>query len=155
MNAEEMANQEAENTPSQVQYTTPAELLQHYKRETITTSNGHTYEIQSFVPGNLLIDIGSPVVLQFTETDNEKPDPPVETSPREQQNIGNHIKQIVCDHVTSLEFSPFPQHLCPENVVSINQIAQIEILEIYRHIRDLSFKEVNRFQGAGNENPDG
>ena len=147
MNAEDQAKQAG------IRLTTPEDLLQGYDTTTITTENGHGYVIESFVPGNLLIDIGSPVVKQFTDGIEEGEESV--RSPINDQNVFEHIKNIVCKHVISVRFSQAPQHLCREGTVSIDRVEQEEVLEIYRQLRDFSFRDAETFQAAGTPDTDG
>ena len=143
-NAREMANE----------YTTPTDILEDYVTDDVVTTSGRIFKVESMLPGNLMIDIGSPVIREFTETEENKPDIPEDEklSPQEEQALYQHIKNIVCMHTISIKFSLSPQHLCRENVVSIDRLEREEVLEIYRGIRDLSVKEAATFQEAGDEN---
>lgn len=129
-----------------IKLVTGEELLKEsgYDTHTFTTSNGHGYKVESLVPGNLLIDLGSPVVRQFTDG-LEEGEESVRT-PMSDQNIYEYIKQLLCDHVINVNFAMIPQHRCGKNVYSIDRVERDEILEIYRELREFSLRDVDTFQ---------
>lgn len=153
--AEEMASQLGQaDANNKAHFTTPAELLKDYRTGSITTTFGNTFGFETFIPGNLFIDLGSPVVRQFTDG-MVQPDEEAVTSPASDRNVYEHIKNLVCNHVTSVTISQAPQHLCGANVISIDRIPRAEVLEIYRAMRDLSLLEAATFQESGPPSTDG
>jgi len=129
--------------------TTIADLLQGYKEKDITLTTGKTFTIRSFTPGNLLLDVGSPLVERLTEASEED----LRALPLDAPNTNagrswSRIEQVVCDFVTSVSFSPEPQKYLPEGLVSLRLLTLTEIRELYIGIRDLSIspKELAMFR---------
>lgn len=138
--AEEKASQ---NAQASIEYATPEELTANYITEDIITSYGRKFKVASALPGNLMIDIGSPMLESFLrppENDDEK------LLPREEYTIYQNIKNFICNHVVSVDLSPQPQHLCPPEVVSTDRLPREEVVEIFEHIKRLSEQEAATFQ---------
>ena len=134
---------EAQATAQGIKLATPDDFLKDYGTHTFTTESGKGYTVESFVPGNLLIEVGSPVVRQFTDGLEEGEESV--RSPTSDRNVYEYIKQLVCDHVISLKIVNFPQHQCGPKMVSINRLPHDEILEIYRELRDFSMRDADTF----------
>lgn len=138
--AEEKASQNAQDA---IQYATPEELTANYITEDIITSYGRKFKVASTLPGNLMIDIGSPMLESFLrppENDEDK------LPPRAEYTIYQNIQNFICNHVISVNLSPQPQHLCPPDVVSTDRLPREEVVEIFEHVKRLAEQEAATFQ---------
>ena len=140
--------------------TTIDDLLKGYKEDDFELSTGKVFRIQSFAPGNLLIEIGSPIIEALTEASEEDLRRMTLDMPNTRAGRAwSHFEQIVCDHVVSVRFSPEPQNFLPEGLVSLRRLSLLEIQELYVGIRDLSvspeeletFREAYRTDGDSGE----
>lgn len=129
-------------------YTTIEDLLIDYKKRTMSTSTGKTFEIESLIPENLLINIGSPIVQQFiVEPDTIPIENRIPVSSGQAERITDEVKRIVCQHVISITISTLPQAFCGDSVLSIDRLTPTEVREIFRSIIELSTGEAPTFQG--------
>ena len=135
--------------------TTIDDLLGNYKEDTIELSTGKSFTIQSFEPGNLLIEIGSPLVDTLTEaSDEDLRRLPLDVPGTAAHRVWSQFEQIVCDNVINIRFSPEPQNVLPRGLVSLQRLTLAEIQELYVGIRDLSIspEELETFRAAQNPN---
>ena len=131
--------------------TTAEELLSGYKEEDFELSTGKVFTIQSFTPGNLLIDVGSPIVELLTDASEEDlRQLPLDLPNTQAGRAWSHFEQIVCDNVTNVRFSPEAQNMLPRGLVSLKRLTLVEIRELYVGIRDLSIspEELEAFREA-------
>lgn len=131
------------------QLTTIEDLLGDYKEEEVTLSTGKTFTIQNFNPGNLLIDIGAPIVDTLTEASEEDLRRlPLDVPGTNANRTWVQFESIVCDNVISIRFSPEAQNALPRGMVSLQRLSLGEIQELYVKIRDLSIppEEIETFQ---------
>ena len=123
-------------------YTTADDLLVGYSQKDVTLSTGKVFQIQSFSPGSLLINLGSPLVDALTDMpDADLSRVPLETAGTRANTVWQEIKRIVCDNVISVTFVAEPQSSLPTGYVSLSRLSNAEIQELYRMIRDLSVPE--------------
>lgn len=121
------------------QLTTVEELLGGYKEEEVELSTGKVFTIQSFTPGNLLIEIGSPLVEILTSSlEEDLRRMPLDIPNTNAGRVWTQFEQIVCDNVTSIRFSPESQNVLPDGIVSLKRLSLVEIQELYIKIRDVS-----------------
>jgi len=137
--------------------TTVEDLLGGYKEKDLELSTGKVFTIQSFAPGNLMIDIGSPLVQMLIEASEE--DLRRTTLDMPMTNAGRawtRIEQLVCDNVTSVRFSPEPQNYLPTGLVSLRRLSLVEIQELYVGIQELSIspEELENFRKVHRESED-
>ena len=132
--------------------TTTEDLLSGYKEEDVELSTGKVFTIQSFTPGNLFIDIGSPIVEALTEaTEEDLRRMPLDFRNTNAGRAWMRFENVVCDNVISVSFSPEPQSQLPEGLVSLKRLTLAEIRELYVAIRDLSIspEELETFRKSG------
>ena len=135
--------------------TTIDDLLGNYKEEQVTLSSGKSFTVQNFSPGNLLMSIGSPLVDMMTEaSENDLRRMPLDVPGTTANRVWTQFEQIVCDNVISIRFSPEPQNVLPEGIVSLRRLSLGEIQELYVKIRDLSMspEELETFREAQDPN---
>ena len=131
--------------------TTIEDLLDGFKEKDHELSTGKVFRIQSFMPGNLLIEIGSPLVELLTEASEEDlRRMPLDVPNTNAGRVWSHFEQIVCDNVTNIRFSPEAQNMLPRGLVSLKRLTLVEIQELYVAIRDLSIspEELETFRKA-------
>jgi len=131
--------------------TTYEDLLDGYKQEVVQLSTGKRFRIQTFMPGNLMIEIGSPIVESLTEASEEDlRQQPLDFPRTEAGRVWSRFEQVVCDNVISIRFSLEPQDVLPEGLVSLSRLTLGEIQELYIKIRDLSIspEELETFRKA-------
>ena len=136
---------------SEQKLTTIEELLGDYKEDTAVLSTGKSFTIQSFQPGNLLIEIGSPLVDAMTEaSEDDLRRMPLDVEGTAAHRVWSQFEQIVCDNVVSVRFSPEAQNFLPRGLVSLKRLTLGEIQELYIKIRDLSIspEELETFRKA-------
>ncbi|MYA99783.1 hypothetical protein F4X90_08895 [Candidatus Poribacteria bacterium] len=136
---------------SEKMLTTIEDLLSGYQEKDFELSTGKVFTIQSFTPGNLLIDVGSPIVELLTDASEEDlRQMPLDLPNTRAGRAWSHFEQIVCDNVTSIRFSPEAQNMLPTGLVSIRCLTLGEIRELYVAIRDLSVspEELESFREA-------
>ena len=131
--AEEAAKEKA---MEKLELTTVADMMEGYQRKTVPLKSGKVFEIESFIPGSLLMYIGAPLLQAFIEeTDEDRAELLFNT------NLGvvaEPIKQLVCDHIVSVSVSMQPQWRCGKNVVSIDRFTLAEIRELFKEMCALS-----------------
>ena len=131
------------------------DLLGDYKEGTVELSTGKVFSIQNFSPGNLLIEIGSPLVDMMTEaSETDLRRLPLDVPGTTSYRVWTQFEQIVCDNVISIRFSTEAQNVLPRGVVSLKRLSLVEIQELYVKIRDLSItpEELETFRAV--EKPD-
>ena len=131
--------------------TTLDDLLAGYKTKDHELESGKVFTIQSFEPGNLLIEIGSPIIDALTKaTEDELRMLPLDIPTSNAARGWAHFERIVCDNVTSIRFSPEPQNMLPTGIASLRILTLVEIQELYIAIRDLSIspEELESFREA-------
>lgn len=134
------------NAVGNLQKTTVADMLQDYHQKTVQLKSGRIFDIVSFLPGNLLLNIESPLVLDFLA----ESDTPLDTEPPGNEKpldlyqtrvpavlIGT-VRQLVAEHITNIPVSLQPQSQCPEGVVSIDRFTLDEIRELFKEMCVLS-----------------
>lgn len=137
--------------------TTFQDLISGYKEELVELSTGKRFMIQSFMPGNLMIEIGSPLIEILTEaTEDELRSMPLDIPTTNAGREWSRIEQLVCDNVTNVVFARGAQKTLFDGVVSIRRLTLVEIQELYVKIRDLSIspEELANFRktrGAGTD----
>ena len=134
--------------------TTIDDLLGGYKEENVELSTGKVFTIQSFMPGNLLIEIGSPVVEMLTEaSETDLRRMPLDMPTTQAGRVWSQFEQVVCDNVISIRFSPEPQNVLPTGLVSLKRLSLLEIRELYLEIRNLSIspEEIETFREANRD----
>ena len=145
------------------QLTTVQNLLDGYKEEEVELSTGKVFTVQSFMPGNLLIEIGSPLVeILTTAIEEDLRRMPLDIPNTNSGRVWNQFEQIVCDNVTSIRFSPESQNVLPDGIVSLKRLSLVEIQELYIKIRDVSitpeeletFRKVDRAVSDESEQPE-
>ena len=142
---------------SERKLTTVEDLLSGYKEKDHELSTGKVFTIQSFSPGNLLIDVGSPIVDSLSSaTEESLRSAPLDMPLSNAGRVWSQFEQIVCDNVTSVRFSPEAQNVLPTGMVSLKRLSLIEIQELYVAIRDLSIseEELEIFRAAHQETDD-
>lgn len=131
--AEEVAKEKATEN---LRLTTVADLMEGYQRKTVPLSTGKVFEIESFIPGSLLINVGAPLLQAFIEeTDEDRAELLFNT---DLGMVSEPIKQLVCDHIVSVSVSMQPQWRCGKNVVSIDRLTLAEIRELFKEMCALS-----------------
>ena len=131
--AEEIAK---ENATANLPLTTAEDLLVGYTKKTVSLSTGKVFEIESFVPGSLMININAPLIQEFVgETDDESAEELLNTR---LGVVTEPIKQLVCDHIINVPFSMLPQWRCQNGVVSIDRLTLGEIRELFKEMCALS-----------------
>ena len=124
---------------SKKELTTIEDLLSGHKTDEIELSTGKRFEIQSFMPGNLLIEIGSPLIEMMTDCDESSLRRMALDVPGTAAGIAwSRLEQVVCENVTNIRFSPESQNILPIGIVSLKRLTLGEIRELYIGIRDLS-----------------
>jgi len=120
-----------------LQKTTVAEMLQNYNTKTVTLKSGRVFDIESFLPGNLLLNLNSPLVMEFLEeVQSENGSDLYQT--RVPSAVTGVVRTLVAEHVTSVPVSMQPQSQCPEGVVSIDRFTLDEIRELFKEMCVLS-----------------
>ena len=125
------------NAVANLQKTTVADMLQDYSTKTVTLKSGRVFDIESILPGNLLLNLKSPLVMEFLEQAGEE---------NQDENlyqttvpvVTDAVRQLVAMHVTSVPISMQPQSRCPEGVVSIDRFTLDEIRELFKEMCVLS-----------------
>lgn len=136
---------------SERKLTTVEDLLSDHKEKDHELSTGKVFTIQTFMPGNLLIEIGSPIVEALTVASEEDlRRMPLDIPTTQAGRVWSYFEQIVCDNVISVRFSPEPQNMLPTGLVSLKRLTILEIRELYVAIRDLSIspEELETFREA-------
>ncbi|MDE0685618.1 MAG: hypothetical protein OXI63_22040 [Candidatus Poribacteria bacterium] len=142
-------------------------FLSHYSRKMVTLPvSGHTVEIQALPPGDYLSIYGSAFNVMMTaagldhEDDSQRKHFQRQLTERQRMAIAesnlNNYRRIVAKAIVSVPVSMLEQHLCPEGVLSIFQIADPQILFLHKEVQTLSGwnADVDRFQGSVPDNKD-
>lgn len=131
--AEEAAKANAVNTSEK---TTVEEMLQDYRIETVRLQSGRVFDIESFIPESLMLNLSSPLIKEFVEEERQKGEELYRT--RVPSVATNFIVQLVASHIISMSVSMQPQSQCPEGVVSIDRFTLDEIRELFKAMCVLS-----------------
>ena len=159
---DEQRNMDAPSTTTGSPGMTSVEsILSGYQRGVITLpESGWTIEVQSLSPGDYLSVYGSALQAMMTASgldyldkeqrvNFERDMSDVQKAVIAQANLQN-FRRVVCKAIISMSVSMEPQWLCPQNVLSVYQIADTEVVSIYKEVDKLSgwSVDVDRFQGT-------
>ena len=127
------------NAVGNLQKTTVADMLQDYSTKTVTLKSGRVFDIESILPGNLLLNLKSPLVTAFLEAeDGVESDENTLYQRTAPTAVTDVVRQLVAEHVTSVPISLQPQSRCPDGVVSIDRFTMDEIRELFKEMCVLS-----------------
>ena len=118
--------------------TTVEDMLANYAIKTVTLKSGRVFDIESFHQENVMLNLTSPLVMEFIEEANQNGDVQDLYHTRVPSAVTGPIYQLVAAHVTSVPVSMQPQSQCSEGVVSINQFTLDEIRELFKEMCVLS-----------------
>jgi len=139
-------------------------FLSHYSRKMLTLPiSGNTVEIQALPPGDYLSVYGSAFNAMMTAAGLDPTDAGErktferELTERQRMAIAesnlNNYRRIVAKAIVSVPVSMLEQHLCPDGVLSVFQIADNEIVALHKEVETLSgwSADVDRFPGSVSE----
>ena len=118
--------------------TTVEDMLANYAIKTVTLKSGRVFDIESFHPENVMLNLTSPLVLEFIEEQHQNGNMQDLYHTRVPSAVTGPIHQLVASHITSVPVSMQPQSQCPEGVISINRFTLDEIRELFKEMCELS-----------------
>ena len=166
-NQSKQAHNDGTPPPGTGNGTSVTEFLSHYSRQLVTLPlSGRTLEIQALPPGDYLSVYGSAFNAMMSAAGLDAQDPTqrkqfeLQLTERQRMAVAegnlNNYRRIVAKSIVSVPVSMLEQHLCPEGVLSIFQIADNEVVFLNKEVEKLSgwSVDVDRFQGSIPENPE-
>jgi len=120
--------------------TTVVEMLDNYVIETVTLKSGRVFDIESFLPEHLMLNLNSSLVKEFLQEGDKNHEESGEDLylTRVPSAVTNPIIQLVASHIVSVPVSIQRQSQCPEGVVSIDRFTLDEIRELFENMCVLS-----------------